>query len=146
MEERSKLCMRLSGRTLRAVLAWASLLFVLQPGIVLSQDKALPLDTEPIPRSYQSWSLFLICNPQWLVAANEARLANLYQHFNAFGDAIGERHLAVWFTRRRPPRGSIVQDLDGKRNAALCTKLKLLPSKSPYVVVMATYPDVSAAN
>ncbi|MDH3445908.1 MAG: hypothetical protein OEN50_18430 [Deltaproteobacteria bacterium] len=124
------------------------LLFVFRPGITLPQEtKVLNLDTEPIPKNYRSWSLFLICNPQWLLAGSEARLANLYEHFNAFGDAIGEKHLAVWFTRRPPtPERSLAKDLDVKRNAALCTKLKLLPSNSPYVVVMNSYPDVAADN
>jgi hypothetical protein len=102
------------------ILVGVSLLFVFQPGIALAPDKkTLNLDTEPIPRNYQSWSLFLICNPQSLLAENETKLSNLYNHFNSFGDAIGERHLAVWFTRRPlTPKGSISKDLDGKRNAA----------------------------
>lgn len=139
---------RLSSRTIDLALIWVWLLLVFRPGIGLPQDaRALNLDTEPIPKNYQSWSLFLICNPQWLLAESESRLSNLYANFISFGDAIGERHLAVWFTRRPPtPQGSIAKDLDVKRNAALCTKLKLLPSKSPYVVVMTSYPDVEVEN
>jgi hypothetical protein len=148
MRRRLKSCVRLSRRTIGVLLVGVSVIFVFHSGIAPAQDaRTLNLDTEPIPKNYQSWSLFLICNPQWLAAENEARLASLYKHFNSFGDAIGERHLAVWFTRRPPtPAGSIVKDLDSKRNAALCTKLKLLPSKSPYVVVMTSYPDVRAEN
>lgn len=139
--------MRISSRTIGLVLIWSLLVF--RPGAALPQDAvSLNLDSQPIPKkNYQSWSLFLICNNQWLLAESEAKLASLYEHFNAFGEAIGEKHLAVWFTRRPPtPEGSIRKDLDVKRNAALCTKLKLLPSKSPYVVVMTSYPDVAAEN
>jgi len=148
MHYRLSACVRLSGWPIGLIFAGLSLLFVFRPGIGLAQTaKTLNLDTEPIPKNYQSWSLFLICNPQWLLAENEANLNNLYTHFNSFGDAIGDRHLAVWFTRRPPtPNGSIAKDLDVNRNAALCTKLKLLPSKSPYVVVMTSYPDVKAEN
>jgi hypothetical protein len=146
MQFRSSAYVRLSGWPIGLVFAGLSLLLVFRPGTGLAQAaKTLNLDTEPIPKNYQSWSLFLICNPQWLLAENEAMLTNLYKHFNSFGDAIGDRHLAVWFTRRPPtPNGSIAKDLDVNRNAALCTKLKLLPSKSPYVVVMTSYPDVKA--
>jgi hypothetical protein len=146
MQGRLKSCLRASRRKMGVILVGVSLLFGFQPGSAPAQDATtLTLDTEPIPRNYQSWSLFLICNPGWLLPENEAKLTNLYKHFNAFGDAIGEKHLAVWFTRRlATPQGSIAKDLDVKRNAALCTKLKLLPSKSPYVVVMTSYPDVAA--
>lgn len=98
---------------------------------------------QPIPKNYQSWSLFLICNPQWLLAENEAKLSDLHQRFRSFGQAIGARHLAAWFWKRPPGAGRpIAENIDVDRSAAFCTKLKLLPSKSPYVVVTTTYPDL----
>src|SRR5262245_26381473 len=125
-----------------------SLMLALAPGITTGQEKkVINLENEPIPRNYQSWSLFLICNPQWLLAENDVRLANLYAQFNAFGDAIGAKHLAVWLAKRPPAPGRpIAQDIDVNQNAAFCTKMKLLPSKSPYVVVTTSYLDVKAAN
>ena len=137
---------RLRGKIVSVTLIGVLLVGGFLPGIALPQDaRSLTLHSEPIPKNYQSWSLFLICNPQWLLAESEARLNILYEHFNAFGDAIGDRHLAVWFTRRPPTATrALAKDLDAKRNAALCAKLKLLPSKSPYVVVTTSYPDVAA--
>ena len=109
------------------------------------EKKVINLENEPIPKNYQSWSLFLVCNPQWLSAENEVRLSNLYAQFNSFGDAIGSKHLAVWFSRRPPAPGRpVAEDIDVNQNAAFCTKMKLLPSKSPYVVVTTSYPDVKA--
>jgi hypothetical protein len=98
---------------------------------------------QPIPKNYQSWSLFLICNPQWLLAENESKLAGLHQQFRSFGQAIGAKHLAVWFWKRPPaPGGPVAENIDVDRSAAFCTKLKLLPSRSPYVVVTTVYPDL----
>jgi len=121
------------------------LMLAFTAGIAMGQEKKVVLENEPIPKGYQSWSLFVICNQQWLLAENEARLSNLYAQFNSFGDAIGAEHLAVWFSRRPPVAGRpIAPDIDSKQNAAFCTKMKLLPSKSPYIVVTTTYPDVKA--
>lgn len=114
-------------------------------GIAMGQAKIEIIGNEPIPKGYRSWSLFVICNQQWLATENEARLANLYAQFNSFGDAIGDEHLAVWFSRRPPVKGrTVAPEIDSKQNAALCTKMKLLPSKSPYIVVTTTYPDLKA--
>jgi hypothetical protein len=102
---------------------------------------------QPIPKNYQSWSIFLICNPQWLLAENEARLSKLHEQLRSFGQAIGARHLAVWFWKRAPGAGSsVAENIDVDRSAAYCTKLKLLPSKSPYVVVTTSYPDLNSEN
>ena len=97
---------------------------------------------QPIPKQYQSWSIFLICNPQWLMSENDAKLSGLHQQFRSFGHAIGASHLAVWFWKRAPAPGRPVADnIDVDRNAAMCAKLKLLPSRSPYVVVTTQYPE-----
>lgn len=102
---------------------------------------------QPIPKNYQSWSLFLICNPQWLLSENDAKLSALHQQFRSFGQVIGARHLAVWFWKRRPAHGRpVAENIDVDRSAALCAKLKLLPSRSPYVVVTTAYPDLNQEN
>jgi hypothetical protein len=51
---------------------------------------------EPIPRDYQTWSLFLVCSHSWL-SGNEANLDELFQNFLAFGKTIGPENVAVWF-------------------------------------------------
>ena len=119
------------------------LLLLLTTAIATGQQKAVVIKSEPIPKGYQSWSLFIICNQQWLLAENAAKLSSLYTQFNAFGDAIGDKHLAVWFSKSRPVAGQPI-DVDAAQNASFCTKMKLLPSRSPYVVVTTTYPDLAA--
>src|SRR5262245_50115023 len=58
--------------------------------------------TEQIPRnSFKTWSLFLVCNPDWATPDRSADLANLYRRFKPFGDAIGKDNLAVWFWKRK---------------------------------------------
>lgn len=102
---------------------------------------------EPIPKNYKTWSLFVICNPEWLMADNEPKLSGLYQRFRSFGQAIGAQHLALWFWKRPPRIGNVrAEDIDVDRNAEFCGKLGLLPSKSPYVVVTTTYPDLNEPN
>ncbi len=102
---------------------------------------------EPIPKNYKSWSLFVICNPDWLMVENEPKLSALYQRFRSFGQAIGPQHLVLWFWKRQPRIGNVrAEDIDVDRNAAFCEKLALLPSKSPYVVVTRAYPDLNEPN
>src|SRR6266581_8603865 len=52
----------------------------------------------PIPKDpYKTWSLFLINNPQWVVAESNDKVKRLYDQFQAFGRAIGRYNVAVWF-------------------------------------------------
>ena len=103
--------------------------------------------TQEIPRNtYKTWSLFLICNPEWVTATKSADLRDLFWRFLAFGDAIGRENLAVWFWKQRmgvvDPRLS--ENVDVARSAEYCRTLALQPSKGPYLVVTTTYPDLKA--
>ena len=60
---------------------------VLVRKVLVTSEDEIPKD----PR--KSWSLFLVCNPSWLLPENSARLQNLRQQFDAFGEAIGPDHL-----------------------------------------------------
>jgi hypothetical protein len=96
---------------------------------------------EPVPRAqFQSWSLFLVCNPLWLLPESNQRLDSLYARFQAFGGAIGPRHVAVWFWSRRPDPRDLRSAVDVTRSGAFCAQLGLPPSGSPYVVVTTDYP------
>lgn len=109
-----------------------------------SQDRAEPKSGEAIPReAYRTWSLFLVCNPEWLLPSSNERLKDLYDQFQAFGTAIGPEHLAVWFWRGRPNRSSprLAADLDVDRSTRFCRAYNLAPSHSPYVLVTSVYPD-----
>lgn len=101
------------------------------------------LDEEPISRSYESWSLFLICSHEWLLPENKNKIDNLYDQFIAFGEAIGPRNVAIWF------RGDDANETAGRseyypniaRSVSYCQKFELLPSKSPYVLLLTQHPD-----
>ena len=108
------------------------------------QDAARVVSSGPVPRNgYKTWSLFLVCNPAWATSEREQDLAKLYESFKAFGDAIGDHNLAVWFSTRgtlqtRSP------ELDAARSARYCRTLQLKPSLGPYLVITAAYPDEAA--
>jgi hypothetical protein len=62
--------------------------------------------TEQIPQDYESWSLFLICNPAWIVQNRDEGIGALFDQYRAFGDAIGPRNLAIWFWKEPAPEPS----------------------------------------
>ena len=99
------------------------------------------VSTGRVPRDgYKTWSLFLVCNPAWATSEREQDLAKLYESFKAFGDAIGDHNLAVWFSSRGTLRTSS-PELDAARSARYCRTLQLKPSLGPYIVITASYPD-----
>lgn len=104
-----------------------------------------PLQT--IPRdSYRTWSLFLVCTPDWVTTDRSADLANLYRRFQLFGDAIGNDNLAVWFWRRQTTLddAKLTENVDVARSAEYCRELKLAPSQGPYLVITSAYPDLTS--
>lgn len=104
----------------------------------------MPLHALPgeIKGEFQSWALFLVTNPNWLLAGNEAELTRLYEQFQAFGRAIGDDNAAVWFFKRLPSEGgSIAQDTDVERCARYVKLYGLKASRSPFILVVATKPE-----
>jgi hypothetical protein len=99
--------------------------------------------TEEIPGQYTTWSLFLVCNPKWLMPARSEDLGNLYRQFKRFGDAIGKDNLAVWFWNRRTTlyESNLAEYVDVARSAELCRVLKLRPTEGPFLVITSTYPS-----
>jgi len=97
-----------------------------------------------ISEDYETWSLFLICNPSWAKPDAYERIQSLWPEFTGFGRAIGDNHLAVWFWRQEPRWGTeeLVEDLDVERAARYCDTYGLRPSRSPHVLVTTTYPTV----
>jgi hypothetical protein len=140
----------MSGSVWKTCLVLITVVFLLNFQARLASGQAIvehSVEGGPLPRNFQSWSLFLVCNPQWFLAESDSRLSGLYQQFRSFGQAIGAQHAAVWFWKRTPGAGRpAAESLDVDRNAAYCTKLKLLPSKSPYVVVTTNYPDLNSED
>jgi hypothetical protein len=125
--------------------------------------RAVPSQPTLVP--LESWSLFLVCNPVWLGRGNTDKIHMLYEHFKAFGRAIGPKHLAVWFWKhgrsgsnpstfdtflaaqsKATPQEETVAEivartLDVDRHVTYCEKHGLLPSDSPHVLITTTYPE-----
>jgi hypothetical protein len=111
------------------------------------QDAARVEQKETIPKGYKSYSLFLVCNPQWLDHRqgdkNSDQLFRLYQQFDNFGRTIGSDNVAVWFwvskgsAKRTEARA---EDVDVERSVRFCQAWHLKPSAGPHIVVTSTYP------
>lgn len=97
-----------------------------------------------ISPGYETWSLFLICNPSWARPDAYERIENMWQAFTGFGRAIGDDHLAVWFWRQQPRWGTeeLVEDVDVERATRYCDLYGLLPSRSPHVLVTTSRPNL----
>jgi hypothetical protein len=99
--------------------------------------------TGAIPREgFKSWSLFLVCDAEWLSPEKASDLNRLYRSFERFGTAIGDENLAVWFWKDRMTEANpkLPGNVDVERSVRFCRQLGLAPSEGPYVVWMAQYP------
>ena len=99
---------------------------------------------QAIPKNFKTYSLFLVCNPQWLDPAKNAGLLQLYRQFQSFGRAVGDDHAAVWFWKSDSYEHSdaaLAQIVDDERSVRFCQAWKLTPSEGPHLVITSTYPD-----
>ena len=88
---------------------------------------------------YRSWSLFLVCNPTWLLPEKAASLAHLYRWHQALGAATGQEHAAIWFYRQKEsPEG---EHVDVERSIRFCKRFELTPSQGPFVVLTTVHPE-----
>ena len=134
---------------LKILAACAAVLAPLPGSIAYGQALAqLYTPKAAIPEdSYKSWSLFLVNNPQWVVAESNRKLKSLYDQFQAFGRAIGRDHLAVWFWSQDIRQDSFYYSaVDVIRSAAFCQKLELPPGNGPYLFVTTDYPGPGLIN
>jgi hypothetical protein len=102
--------------------------------------------TQQIPRgSFKTWSLFLICNPDWATPDKSKDLATLYGRFRPFHEAIGPDNLGVWFWKRPMPVSdpNLGGNIDIARSAAFCAEIGKPPSQGPYLVITTDYPDLA---
>lgn len=116
-------------------------------GLAAGQAREEVYPTKEITRgNFKTWSLFLVCNPDWVAPERSADLADLYRRFRSFGDAIGRDNLAVWFWKRQAPVADpkLAENVDVARSAEYCGVLKRAPSQGPYLVVTNAYPDLTA--
>jgi hypothetical protein len=98
----------------------------------------LPMSFEP----YETWSLFLICNPSWLDKTNAKQLEELFAQYQLFGRSIGNRHLAVWFAPALDKEAQGAWTVDVDRNIDFCDKYHLLPSESPHIITTTKNPNL----
>jgi hypothetical protein len=101
---------------------------------------------QSIPKDFKTYTLFLVCNPQWLDPTKNSGLYDLYVQFQAFGRAIGDDNAAVWFWKSdgyERSDASLAKILDVERSVRFCQAWKLKPSEGPHLVITATYPDES---
>lgn len=101
--------------------------------------------TGRIPKNFNTYSLFLVCNPQWLVPGKSGSLYGLYQQFENFGRTIGDENAAVWFwkSERRALDPTLAENVDVERGVRFCQAWKLKPSEGPHLVITTIYPDES---
>jgi hypothetical protein len=108
-------------------------------------DQAIP------GQPFTSWSLFLICDPGWLVPDEAPKVRDLQARYEAFGQTTGPGHAAVWFEKVGPRQirddGKVLSwwrvpgSIDVERNVTYCRKFDLVPSEGPHIVVTTIHPD-----
>ena len=96
---------------------------------------------------FESYSLFLISNPDWLRPNSSDKLTSLYESYVAFSRAIGDRHSAIFFWSKIPKRvnGRFIDDdlaanIDTVKSASYAKAFNLNISESPHVVVTRKLP------
>ena len=132
--------------TVRRLALWLALLAALTPVAAFAQAPVPVYGDGPIPETgFTSWSLFLMCNPEWLLKKQEQALQSVFEAYLAFAMATGPRHAAVWLIKPRragkSPLWGNPENLDIDRSVYFCQKIRLVPSEGPHVVVMTTHPD-----
>jgi len=92
----------------------------------------------PIQKGFQTYTLFLFPSADWLDRTEELDL--LRKAYQDFGDAIGEKHLAVWFLDADNRTVSIA------RSKVFCDWLELDYNSGPYVITTEVYPELMRAG
>jgi len=90
-------------------------------------------ETKPIPRGFETYTLFLIPDEAWVSKERSADLGRLFGGFQQFGNAIGEQNLAVWFEGEET-EAKIV------RSRKYCDKFNL-SYLGPFIVTSSKHPD-----
>jgi hypothetical protein len=75
---------------------------------------------------YITWSFFLSCSPSW-GTEDEKALIDLQDKFVAFGDNLGKKHAAIWFSsveQDNEMHQTINHPLDRERTAEYCSEFR----------------------
>ena len=95
-------------------------------------------------KSFDSWSLFLICSPAMLKQSSAKSLASLFENFSAFSKAIGPDNAAVWFVKNTQTRAlNSPKNLDVDRSVQYCSKYQLDRARGPHIVITKAYPELT---
>ncbi len=135
---RNKHIHAVSSRLIVALLAVVSVAVV--PSARGQAEAEVVRSTGQIPRDhYKTWSLFLVCNPEWLAPEKSKDLYFLYRQFQSFGRTIGDDHLAVWFwiKQKSTDDPNLAENVDVERSIRICKALQLRPSSSPHCLTSA---------
>jgi len=93
----------------------------------------IPFSTAAVFQGYDTYSLFLFPSAEWKQKKDDIK--QLYEEFGAFGDAIGDRRLALWFSERN-------DDVDVRRSKSYCDLFGLDYNNGPFVVTLQKSPAV----
>jgi hypothetical protein len=119
----------------------------LLPQLATAQAPTPVFGDGPIPdRPFTTWSLFLMCNPEWLLGKQASTLREVFWAYRAFGRTSGSRHAAVWFLTSKlgADPTSVAADpknLDINRSVTYCQRFGLVSSEGPHIVVTTKHPD-----
>lgn len=106
------------------------------------KDKAyLPLSaasSKTIPKNFNAYTMFLFPSVEWSESELKEDLHTINRTFTSFGDSIGDKRAAIWFTKGRP---SEFLNIDIKRSKHYCDLLKLSYNDGPYIVTSLKRPD-----
>ena len=134
-------------RSVRPILAVFLIFILAHPGAVAklkSKQDAVIVRSKGtfglIPHTFHSYSLFLVCKKNWLRKQKDANLSDIYADFALFGNAIGDRNAAIWFTKQEENTLNS-DDVDVNRSLKFCRAWHLDPKMGPYVVFTTSYPD-----
>jgi|GEM_PF-3348902 hypothetical protein len=107
---------------------------------------------QPIPDNFLSYSVFLVPNELY-AKENILLIDDLHKAFNSFGEAIGDKRIAIWFSNDRQAKiteepsfnsNSVlmrIQGVDVKRSKDYCDRFGLNYSDGPYVITTKYRPD-----
>jgi hypothetical protein len=115
-------------------------LILVTPAKIHAQAARNVLTTEAIPNGAQSYSLFLVCNPRWILANGDQGIAKLFHSYEVFGATIGPNNLALWFSKTRGQTAT-TENTDIDRMSGYCERFGLFPSATPQVVTTTRHPD-----
>lgn len=116
--------------------------------LATAQNLAPVFGDGPIPEQpFRTWSLFLMCNLEWVLDKRAAALGQVFDAYLAFGQTSGREHAAVWFVTEKMDAGdpwrvaANPKSIDVERSVTYCKRFGLVSSEGPHIVVTTTYPD-----